>query len=172
MQWSMWKLNQLEHPMCDVVVLRHVAQPQLGFKSGLWWYHGNQTHLKELRRVWCCTVSTPHATSSIMFPVSPVFFASDINPRHDTPNHPPCAHGLCVVFSPRVRWEAAPASTVTDVQDKQDPRFVPLLTDGSLKLKMKEACGVICGEALFGDPSPPFFPLMNSLKGIWAEMQW
>lgn len=107
------------------MVLRHVAQPQLGFKSLLWWYHSNRTHLKQLLWVWCCTLSTRRTPTISCYAysrcLSPVFFESDISPGHDTSNLP---HR--VASEPRLlHWWTCERKSV--VQDKQDPQFVWLL---------------------------------------------
>lgn len=152
------------------MVLRHVAQPQLGFKSLLWWYHSNQTHLKELFRVWCCTVSTPRTPAISCFP-SHLFSLQAISipgMTHQSPPPPVYKRALCGL-QPAMRWESAPASTVMDIRESgtsSKTNKTPSLCDycawtewfseaegwrGQLLSESGNltACGVIYGERLF-----------------------
>lgn len=103
------------------MVLRHVAQPQLGLKSLLWWYHSNQTHLKQPSRVWCCTVSTPHTPAISCCP--PHLFSLKVisipgmTLQTSVYKWAPCG------LQPTSRCESAPASTLMDVwESERGPR--------------------------------------------------
>lgn len=145
--------------------------------------------------MWCCTVSSTRTTAIACLPFH-LFSLKAISIPGMTPQTP-CVRMSSVWSSAHNEVRVSPgfhtdghARVWNVVQDKQEPQFVWLLCMVRIILgesKVEDeggsccqgrggnltACSVMYGERLFfGDPSPPSFPLMNSLKGIWAEMQW